>query len=638
MTVAKSASGRSSSSRSHSQQVALGSDLLTPFNDAGILNSADVHVARRIAELSGAPVSENVLLAAALAVRAVRSGSTCVELGSLAELPSPGADAEGAAPLPWPTPEAVVNDLRASHLVTGCPSGPLRPLALAYSDDGPLLYLRKYFRQEQSIRRILDERATSRPNADAATLTAALDAAFGSTDPAGYDRQRAAAAVAATSWTTVLAGGPGTGKTYTVARILAVMESLFDGDLRIGLCAPTGRAAAQLQTSIGEYRRSNQSLRTDPSAVTVHRLLGSRPDGTFVRGSGNRLPFDVVVVDETSMLPVTMMCRLLESLRSDTRLILVGDPHQLVSVEAGAVLADLVDRDQAEREHSALPETFVQAAALESADFDEAERAALARGVITLRRGHRYGDRIGEIAEAVNSGNADRVLELVGRGAKTDHPVRLIDPEDAEAVRADAVDWARALRLGAEAGDAKAAVQALRGHRVLCAHRDGPYGVAGWSRKVIGWISDDLGAATTGAAAGGWYPGEPLLVTANDRTQDVYNGDSGVVITTEDGGMAAVFERGDDIKTLHPSQLAAAVPVYAMTIHRSQGSQFGTVTVVLPPPDAELLTRELLYTAITRAENEVNIIGTPEALRAAVQRRVARASGLRAALTEYLPD
>ncbi|WFN94849.1 exodeoxyribonuclease V subunit alpha [Gordonia sp. PS3] len=624
-----SATAGALSDRCAPQRVASGSDLLTTFNAAGVLNAADVHVARRVAALCGGPVDEQVLLAAALAVRAVRTGSTCVELDRIADLAAAGDD---QTPLPWPAPDALRAALAASPLVIGGGTGPLRPLALAESADGPLLYLRKFFRQEQSIRQILDARAASRPAVDAAVLTAALDAAFGAGDTSGYDRQRAAAALAATSWTTVLAGGPGTGKTYTVARILAVMETLFGGDLRIGLCAPTGRAAAQLQTAIGEYRREHQTLRSDPAAVTVHRLLGSRPDGTFVRGAGNRLPFDVVVVDETSMLPVTMMCRLLESLRADTRLILVGDPHQLVSVEAGAVLADLVDRDVTAGAGAVLPDAFTAVCDLAAADFDSAETSALARGVITLRRGHRYGDRIGEVAEAVNAGDADRVIELIGHGARSEHPVRLIDPDDADVVRTEAVGWARSLREAARSGDARGAVVALRGHRVLCAHRDGPYGVAGWSRRVIGWISDDLGGA---AGTGRWYPGEPLLVTANDRTQDVYNGDSGVVID-DAGGLAAVFERGHEIKRLHPSQLADAIPVYAMTIHRSQGSQFGTVTVILPPPDAELLTRELLYTAITRAEREVNIVGTPESLRAAVGRRVARASGLRTDLVEVV--
>lgn len=248
--------------------------------------------------------------------------------------------------------------------------------------------------------------------------------------------------------------------------------------------------------------------------------------------------------------------------------------------------------------------------------------------MITLRRGHRYGDRIGDVAEAVNAGDADRVLDLVtGDG---DRPVTLVDPDDLDGVRGSVVAWARDLRAAARTGDARAAVSALRSHRVLCAHRDGRFGVAGWSRRILGWTADDGGAHPVGGA---WYAGEPLLVTANDRAQDVYNGDSGVVIADGDA-LAAVFERGDTIKRLHPSQLADVVPVYAMTIHRSQGSQFAEVTVVLPPADAELLTRELLYTAITRAESRVRIVGTPDSLRAAVGRRVARASGLRTRLRE----
>ncbi|MCF8610457.1 exodeoxyribonuclease V subunit alpha [Gordonia sp. HY285] len=610
--------------------------ILASFNAAGVLTASDVHVARRVAALSGTTVADDVLLATALAVRAVRTGSTCVQLDRITETIADRGDDEARA-LPWPPVDRMVRALAASELVTGAPTGPLQPLALAESADGPLLYLRKYFRQEQSVRRILDARASGRPEVDAAAVGGAIEASFGATEDSGYDRQRAAAALAATSWTTVLAGGPGTGKTYTVARILAMMETLLGDDVRIGLCAPTGRAAAQLQTVIGEYSQTHRRLHSDPKAVTVHRLLGSRPDGTFVRGAGNRLPFDVVVVDETSMLPVTMMCRLLESLRSDTRLILVGDPHQLVSVEAGAVLADLVDRGVEVTEAAELSAAFREAASIDDGDFTDSERTALAHGVITLRRGHRFGNRIGDVAEAVNAGDADRVLELVagerraGDGEPGDDPtVTLVDPADIDGVRSSLVGWARDLRAAARTGDAAAAVAALRSHRVLCAHRDGRFGVAGWSRRILGWTTEELGGVSSN---GDWYAGEPLLVTANDRAQGVYNGDSGVVIADGDS-LAAVFERGDDVKKLHPSQLGDVVPVYAMTIHRSQGSQFSEVTVVLPPADAELLTRELLYTAITRARDRVRIVGTPDALRAAVGRRVARASGLRTQLRE----
>ncbi len=616
---------------------------LRVFNDAGVFTAADVHVARRVAELSGAPIGDDELIAVALAVRAVRTGSTCVPLATIGDI-RPDVDTVGEAAedtvLPWPEPERLVATLQSSPLITGCPSGPLRPLALMTSDDGPLLYLRKYFRQEQSIREILDRRAAARPVVDAAVLSRALDRAFGAPESAGsepgadYDRQRAAAALAATSWTTVLAGGPGTGKTYTVARILAVMEQLLGADMRIGLCAPTGRAAAQMQASINDYRARSQALTGVPTATTVHRLLGWRPDGTFGRGAGNRLPYDVVVVDETSMLAVTMMSRLLESLRDDTRLILVGDPHQLASVDAGAVLADLVDRESPAG--AGLPPAFAAVAA-PNGEFSPEQERRLSGGVITLTRGHRYGGQISEVAEAVRTGDADRVVDLItGPGADrvAQAQVTLIDPEQVDPVRREVVRWAAQLHWAARAGDADAALTALAGHRVLCAHRDGRHGVSGWSRQITDWIAEAGGSVPRT----GWYPGEPVLVNANDPAHQIFNGDSGVVIGDPDGssgdGLAVVFARGGTVKTLHPSQLADASPVYAMTIHRSQGSQFDAVTVVLPDSDAQLLTKELLYTAVTRAQRTVRIVGTPEALRAAVGRSVQRASGLGSSVRE----
>ncbi|MFT3715119.1 MAG: exodeoxyribonuclease V subunit alpha [Gordonia sp. (in: high G+C Gram-positive bacteria)] len=617
--------------RNRSAQSVVSADgILAVFNDAGILAAADVHVADRVAALSGAEVSDAELLATALAVRAVRHGSTCVELNRIREIAVPETVDETGDPvppaeLPWPDPAELTAVLRTSPLVTGCPTGPLKPLALVESADGPLLYLRKYFRQEQSIREILERRGERRPAVDAAHLRSAVDEVFSTApDP----RQRVAAALAATSWTTVLAGGPGTGKTYTVARILAVMERLLGPDLRIGLCAPTGRAAAQLQSSIDDYRAATDRLTTRPAAVTVHRLLGSRPDGTFVRGSGNRLPYDVVVVDETSMLAVTMMSRLLESLRSDTRLILVGDPNQLVSVDAGAVLADLTER---ERTPAPLSEEFDEVVG-DTGDFTPSERAALADGVITLKTGHRYDGRIAQVAAAINAGDADRVLELVQADDDQDSGggrVVLLAPDDERPVRRQVTEWARRMRSAAQAGDAAAALDALATHRVLCAHRDGLHGVSGWARRITDWIAADVGPVPYGD-----YAGEPLLVNANDAALGIHNGDSGVVIDDGAGGLTVAFGRGERVRTLHPSRLADASAVYAMTIHRSQGSQFSGVTVVLPDTDAELLTRELLYTAVTRARHTVVIVGTPESLRAAVGRRVHRASGLRTAVTE----
>ncbi|MFW0790778.1 exodeoxyribonuclease V subunit alpha [Gordonia sp. CPCC 205333] len=610
------------------QRVQSATGVLKAFNSAGVLSAADVHVAARLAYLSKADIGDEVLLAAALAVRAVRSGSTCVELNRVDDLASDFADDE----LSWPTTEAMVAALSTSPLVIGGEAGPLRPLALAQSVDGPLLYLRKYFRQEFIIREILTERVASRPDVDVVALRAAMREVFHAVDPMGqtqngelfYNRQFAATVLAATSWTTVMAGGPGTGKTYTVARILHVLELLGGEALRIGLCAPTGRAAAQLQSSVTDYGR----LPAGTSAVTVHRLLGSRPDGTFRHGPSNRLPYDVVVVDETSMLPMTMMSRLVASLRSDTRLILVGDPHQLASVEAGAVLADLVARDTSGPPNP----VFDQVALSGRGDFSSAERAVLSNGVITLARGHRFGAQIGDVADAVNAGDADKVLEFAADPAYD--RITMVSPEDLDGVRDDVLGWARELHDRAVGGDAAGALDALDRHRVLCAHRDGNSGVSGWSRRIVEWIATVDGYRQASLEAANWYAGQPLLVTANDRQHEIYNGDSGVVVSS-DSSVSAVFRRGKKVKTLHPSQLGDAIPVYAMTIHRSQGSQFDVVTVVLPPERSELLTRELLYTALTRAKERVRIVGTSEALRAAVGRRVQRASGLRGEVTQH---
>jgi len=592
---------------------------LRAFNEAGVLTSADVHVARRLSSLSNEIAPDEVLLAAALAVRAVRTGSICVALDSISEL-----DPDPDDPLPWPLPSAMVAALQGSALVTGANSGSLRPLALVDSDDGPLVYLRKYFEQEQTIRRVIDTRASTRPEIDADVASAALDAVFGPSAGDGevgpaYDRQRAAAALAATSWTTVLVGGPGTGKTHTVARILAVLEQVIGSSPRIGLCAPTGRAAAQLQASINRF----DGLESAPVAHTVHALLGIWPDGTVRHGADNRLPYDVVVVDETSMLSVTAMSLLLQAVRDDTRLILVGDPHQLVSVEAGAVLTDLTDR--ALRSSAPLPPAFPSLAGIEGADFTEPELDQLGAGVLALTWGYRYGSTIAKVAEAVNRGDADAVLALID--ADGGEHIELVVPDDLDSVRADTVAWCSALRAAGSASDARAAVTALEGYRLLCAHRDGRYGVGWWSRTIDDWR--DWGRR------GQWTVGEPLLVTSTDKRLGIYNGDTGVVIDDGNGGVTVAFDKQGEMVTIHPSQLGDAIAATAMTIHRSQGSQFDVVTVVLPPAESALLTRELLYTAITRARHRVRIVGTPDWLRAAVDRRVARASGLRGEVTEW---
>lgn len=601
--------------------------VLAEWNEAGVLAAADVHITDRLVAMCAEPVSETARLGAALAVRAVRLGSTCLALDRLGELID-----ETVPDLTAPSSDAVLDALLESPLVAGSEAGPLRPLVVRRSVDGPLVYLQKYFRQEQTIRDTLARRARTSPVVDAEALRAAITAVY--TSPEDGYLQKLAAAVAATRWTTVLAGGPGTGKTYTVARILAVLDALQGPGLRIGLCAPTGRAAAQLQASV----EAESTVPVTAHAVTLHALLGWRPGANPRYGRGRTLPHDVIVVDETSMLSMTAMSRLLDAVRPDARVLFVGDPHQLASVEAGAVLADLVERTdvvgvQANPGTAAATQAALDAVGLAADELEPADSGHLADGVITLRRQFRFGGGISRVAAAVNSGNADEVLRLV---AAEDVPnVELVAPDELDDVRAEVVEWGRTLREAARRADATAALDALDAHRVLCAHREGSSGVRGWSARIIEWLG------TTGAEHAGWYPGQPILVTANDRQTSTFNGDTGVVIADPDGRMQGVdavrvaFRRGASVRLLHPTQLADVVSVHAMTIHRSQGSQFRQVTVVLPPTGSELLTRELLYTAITRAREHVRIVGTPEVLAAAVNRRVQRASGLRSTVTPF---
>ncbi|MGH3363920.1 MAG: exodeoxyribonuclease V subunit alpha [Nocardioidaceae bacterium] len=555
--------------------------VLRDFNEAGVLTAADVHVARRLGELTGED-DERVLLATALATRAVRHGSVCLDLAAVADV---------APALPWPAYDAWVEAVTASPLVS---NGVLR-----WEFD--LLYLDRYWHQEVEVCSDLRRRLTQQPPAvDLGVLESGLERVFGE---ATYAEQRTASRRAATQWTTVLTGGPGTGKTTTVAGLLAMLaeQASRNGDgLRIALTAPTGKAAARLQEAVfeatGRLAPEDRQRLGALEASTLHRLVGSRRDnGTrFRHHRANRLPHDVIVVDETSMVSLTMMTRLVEAVRPDARLILVGDPDQLASVDAGAVLSDLVS------------------------GFTDAGESP----VVRLATTHRFGVEIGALAGALREGSADDVLTALRAGSAE---VEFVESEEpATVMRSSVLEAALAVRTAAEAGDAEGAVAALDRHRLLCAHREGPYGVRHWNRQVEHWLAE----ATGDALHEEMYVGRPLLVTANDYGLGVYNGDAGVVVREEDG-RRAVIAGAKGLTSFATSRMSDVETMFATTIHKSQGSQADEVTVLLPPEDSRLLTRELFYTAVTRAKKKVRVIGSESAVRAAVERRAQRASGLR---------
>ena len=607
--------------------------LLRTFNQAGVVSAADVHVARRLGRLGDEP-DERVQLAVALAVRAVRLGSVCVVLAQArATVSSDDESRVGVTDLPWPDPDGWVAACAASPLVavgsaTDAPGGPGRPLRLVHD----LLYLDRYWREEEQVRLELDSRASRAVgDVDEERLHAALAALFTSPEP---DRQRLAAAMTALRSVSVLAGGPGTGKTTTVARLIALLRELHGPGVRVALAAPTGKAAARLQEAIDLAGVKEGLGVADVQASTLHRLLGRRPDSQsrFRHNRDNRLSYDVVVVDETSMVSLSMMARLLEAVRPEARLVLVGDPDQLASVEAGAVLGDLVERPAPAS--AQVPAGLVNVVG-DDLEAGETVTDALRNGIVRLRHPYRFSGAIEELATAVRTGQPEQVEAVLRRG---DPSVELVETDAGawrpgpalDSLRADVVSAAAALVDTARAGDVDTALRMLGRHRLLCAHRRGPYGVARWTDEIEGWLATDLaGYRSREQAEGEWYVGRPLLVTANDYDVRLYNGDTGVVVRHPDRGIVAAFGRAGKALLLSPNRLSAVQTVHATTVHRAQGSQFERVSLLLPPADSPLLTRELFYTAVTRAEQRVRVLGSVDAVRLAVSRPIVRASGLR---------
>jgi exodeoxyribonuclease V alpha subunit len=701
--------------------------VLAPWRDHGVLDDADVHGAEALCRTCGVGADRpEVVLAAALALRAPRVGHTCLDLASVArsvpaelegELGVAGAIGSGAS-LVWPDDIVAWGDAVAG---TELVAGPHAPLVL----EGTRLYLERYHRYEVSVADELVRRASTpeRPlRSSAARRDELLDALLpvddraGATD--GVATQRRAALQAATRPVAVVVGGPGTGKTHTVAALLGLLLDDAAGDLRVALVAPTGKAAARLGESLRQRAAGLRASRVagadlladqleSAEVSTLHRLLGARAGSTRLRHhAGSPLADDVVIVDETSMVALPLMARLLDALRPEARLVLVGDPGQLASVEAGSVLGDVAGPAVRARlageptpagplaeAVSVLTRSFRFppgspidrfATAVRAGDADAAlatlaapptvsaapsapaeatpPNAAAVQGVLsfdppppdqpvdhTIERPARVSTATGVDARAASTSSSP-VLAAGGVAADVADVGDLADVADVGDVAGgpvggdDAVglDWIRAggdepdgrvpvlaqlegnarrVRAHAERGDAAAALRALAEVRVLCAHRRGPFGVSGWNRLV------ESGLAADRPLAPGFYVGRPVLVTANDRTNGVFNGDLGVTVATPDGARVA-FPAVDAPRTIPPVRLASVETVHAMTIHKSQGSEFDHVVVVLPPETSRLATRELLYTAVTRARLRVTLVGSADAVRAGVENRVERASGL----------
>ena len=570
---------------------------LRALRDAGALDALDVRFATTVAAIAGER-RPSVVVAAALACRASSRGDVCLDVVALAARGAVILDDGGRAPLPFDaaTLKALKKDLVASSLVGDGGDG-AHPLVL---DAAGRLYLARAFLHERRLARALLSRASAAEDAvDEAALARALDALFPAAD-AGPDLQRAAAALAARRRVVVVSGGPGTGKTWTVVRVVALLAELARARgapaPRVALVAPTGKAAARLVESV---RAAKADLAVDDvvkeavpeQASTIHRALGARRDGTFRRSAHEPLLADVVVVDEASMVHSSLMDRLVDALPPTARLVLLGDKDQLASVEAGAVLADVCAGDA----------------------------GPLAPCLIHLTRARRYaeGSGIGRLAAAVQRGDVAAVEAVLDAGLDD---VVLRPPVAHELPDALAAQLAAQARALTAPGDDAAALAALATFRVLCAHRRGQGSVE---------VVNRLAAAGAATRAGAPWEGRPILVLQNAPHRGLMNGDVGVLRRGADGALRAAFDDGGTVRTVPLSWLPPHETVFATTIHKSQGSEFDEVAVLLPEDPSPVVVRELLYTAATRAKRRVVLYATRAAVLRAVQRPTERATGLR---------
>lgn len=581
-----------------------------------------------------------VLLAAALVSRELGDGHICVDVHDWAA----GDEALRGVPAA----------LATSPLVTGPDGDPAAPLVL----DGDLLYLRRFWRDEARVAESILARLS--PIAVPEDLVDELGRLFPSADD-GPDWQKVACAIAARGAFSVITGGPGTGKTTTVIRLLGLLQTIAhragQPRLRIRLAAPTGKAAARLNASIAlqiDRLQVDEAIKQAiPAEVTtLHRLLGSRPDSRrFRHDADNPLHLDVLVIDEASMIDLEMMAATLDALPAQARLILLGDKDQLSSVEAGAVLGDLCAR--ADRGHY---DELTRAWLADVADVDVAawtlpdDARPLDQQVTMLRRSRRFGadSGIGALALGINRGD---MAEVMAGFADSAGDVALL-PASAASVAALAIDgrgqapgyrhyldWVERQRpaLDAAYGEFErwgaGALNAYARFQLLCATRHGDTGVDAQNERIAkGLLDRGLVDAVTG-----WYEGRPVMVTRNDYALGLMNGDVGVTLWVPDGqgGMAlrvafsVMDERsGERIRFVVPSRLSAVDTVFAMTVHKSQGSEFEHTALALPPEPSPVLTRELVYTGVTRARKDFTLLAPVDILGYAVARKTRRASGL----------
>jgi exodeoxyribonuclease V alpha subunit len=652
---------------------------LHSWAELGWLRRLDSALAAFMLELDP-QATPTLLVSTAILAQMEARGHTCLPLSLLVSQPNevlawPEAAQESLSTL-WATLPARLEDwidaLRASPLVRSLESEVPdhgQPLVLGGTLMQPLLYLRRYWLYEQQVAQSVRTRTVGVQAVDEGLARHWLDRLFDpNVPPEGtldakvveVDWQKLACAVALRASLTVITGGPGTGKTYTAARLLALLFATHQhsGPLRVALAAPTGKAAARLRQSIDtSLQELNTRLGADldlptfiqriGAARTLHSLLGARPDTRAFRFNANHLlDVDVLIVDEASMIHLEMMSALLQALPVGARLILLGDKDQLASVEAGAVLGDLC-RDAQQGGYSPETAQYIQRVAGQTLPLEyirpHEQATALAQQTVMLRKSRRFGGQIGQLALAVNNGNSALAHQLISHDTTRVLHASLT-PSVATVLSlavhgrpggsASYADYLRLMNARPKTGQdlalheawVKSVLMAFDKFRILCAVHEGDWGTVHLNQA----IGQALAQAKLLTPRGEWFAGRPVMVTRNNAELGVFNGDVGVALPgCQSATLRVYFLDGDSLRSVGVSRLAHVETAFAMTVHKSQGSEFVHTALVLPEGGAKLLTRELVYTGITRARESFTLIeGQPGLLRQATQRKSQRASGL----------
>lgn len=609
------------------------------FNQLDRFTEIDRHFANFLLRLEGRE-DQRLWLAAALASNATQSGNVCVDLKVIAGRPLAIEEEQGTDSCRAPELWDWVNGLKLSGMV-GEP-GDLRPLVL---DHATRLYLYRYWKYEQRVAELLKELAASDLcDFDAAVLKAGLSSLFPPQASDELDWQRLAAVTAILRRFSLVSGGPGTGKTSTVLRILALLVAQPGHErLRIALAAPTGKAAARMKEAV---KQSKEALEVSPEvlaripeeAFTLHRLLGFIPGSqAFRHNRSNPLPFEMLVVDEASMVDLPLMAKLLEAVPSGARLLLLGDRDQLASVEPGAVFGDICSVAEAAGWSAAFRERVKPyLPVLPTASGNGG--GPLQDSMTVLRRSYRFGAQsgIGQLSRSIQAGDLLAALQLLNTKDLPD--VAWEEVATSAALDCRLERWVLEAYSGCfQAPSPADALTLFAQSRILCAVRHGPFGVESINRVA----ENALARKGLVRSRGAWYRGRPVMINRNDYQIKLFNGDIGIAwdepgrAQSVPGPLGAYFpSETSELRRISPSRLPEHETVYAMTVHKAQGSEFDRVLLVLPDQASPVLAREMLYTAVTRARTRVEIWARREIIEASIEKRVTRHSGLREALSQ----